>query len=224
MDLPGLRRQVLLQEVAEAALADKADAGGIFLFRGDQLVSPGDVAHFGLGNGAHGEQGLLQLGMAHRVQEVALVLVVVQSLQQRALALAFTAARIVAGGDEIGAQLPGVLQEGLELDFAIAQDVWVGRAAGAVFRQEMLEHVVPVLGGEVGAVQGDAQAVGHRPGIGEILFRGAVLGAVVFLPVLHEQAFHAVALLPQQQCRHGGVHAAGHTDDHFAGRVQAHWL
>lgn len=95
----------------------------------------------------------------------------------------------MAGGDQVGTQRQGVVEERLELDFAVAEDVRVGRAAGLVLLEEVLEHVVPVFGGEVGGVQLDADAVAH--GLASAVFTGgAVFGAVVFFPVLHEQPFH----------------------------------
>lgn len=195
VNLPRLRRQVLLQEIAETALPDEADTGGVFFTGGGQLMLRRQAAHLGLGEFAQGKQGLLQFTVANRVQEVALVLVVVQALEQGALASAGAAPRVVASGDIVGAQELGIFQECLELDFPVAEYIRVRGATGAVFRKEMGEHVVPVFGGEIGPVQCDAQTVRHRLGVGEILFRGAVLGAVVLFPVLHEQAFHPVALL-----------------------------
>ena len=129
------------------------------------------------------------------MQEVALVLAGIQALQQRGAAVHVTTAGIVAGGDQVSAQHEGVLQEGLELDFPVAEDVRGGRAPGAVLLHEVLEHIVPVLRRKIGAVQFDTQPVRDRLRIGVIFLRGAVLGAVVLFPVLHEQAFHVVALL-----------------------------
>jgi hypothetical protein len=82
LDLARLGRQVLLEEVAEAALADEADAGGVFLLGGGQAVFLGNGAHFGLFQFADREQGLGDLFAADGVQEVALVLVRVQALEQ----------------------------------------------------------------------------------------------------------------------------------------------
>ena len=136
-------------------------------------------------------------------------------LEQRGLAVRVAATGVVAGGDQVGAQHQRVLEEGLELDLPVAEDVGVGRAPRPVLLEEVLEHVVPVLGGEVGAVQLDAESVGHRLGIGQVFLRRAVLGAVVLFPVLHEQAFHGVALLLEEQRGDGGVDTAGHADDDF---------
>src|SRR5690606_8891043 len=122
-------------------------------------------------------------------------------------------AGVVAGGDALGAERAGVVQKGPELDFAIAEDVRVRRAAGAVLGDEMLEHAVPVFGGEVARVAADAQAAADRDGVLAVFLRATAAFAGVFLPVLHEQALdrHAGAL--QQQRRDRGIDAAGHADD-----------
>ncbi len=119
----------------------------------------------------------------------------------------------MAGGNQVGAQAQGVVEERLELDFAVAEDVRIRRASGLVLGQEVLEHVIPVFGGEVGGVQLDADLVAHGLGVRQVVHGGAVLRSVVFLPVLHEQAFHLIALLHEQDSGNGRVHAAGHADD-----------
>jgi hypothetical protein len=60
-------------------------------------------------------------------------------------------ARVVAGRDQVGAQLHGVVEEGLELDLGVAQHVRVRRAAGLVLAQELGEHAVLVFGGKLTA-------------------------------------------------------------------------
>ncbi len=148
------------------------------------------------------------------MQEVALVLVRVQALEQLAAAIAVTTPHVMAGGDEVGAEHQGIIEERLELDFPVAEDVRIGRAARLVFGEEVLEHVVPVLGGKIGGVQLDADAVAHGLGVGQVFLGGAVLRAVVLFPVLHEQAFDLIALFEQQEGGNRRVHAAGHADDH----------
>ena len=78
-------------------------------------------------------------------------------------------ARIVAGGDLVGAQLLGVLEEGLELDLGIAQHIGIGCASGLVFTQELGKHPLLVFGGEIHHFQIDADDIGHRGRIDEIL-------------------------------------------------------
>jgi hypothetical protein len=115
---------------------------------------------------------------------------------------------VVAGGDLLGAQAHGVVEKGLELDLGVAQHVGVGRAAGLVFAQELGEHAVLVVGGEVDVLDLDADHVGHGGGVHEVDVGRAVFAVVVVFPVLHEDADHLVALLLEQVGGDGGVHAA----------------
>jgi hypothetical protein len=108
----------------------------------------------------------------------------------------------------VGAQAHGVVEKGLELDLGVAQHVGVGRAAGLVFAQELGEHAVLVLGGEVDVLDLDAQHVGHAGGVEKVLPAGAVLAVVVIFPVLHEDADDLVALLLEQVRGDGRVHPA----------------
>ena len=78
----------------------------------------------------------------------------------------------------------------------------------------MLKDIVPVLGREVSGTERDFQAVSDGLGVRKIFLGGAVLGAIVFFPIFHEQAFNAVALLNQQLCGNRRIDAAGHADDH----------
>jgi hypothetical protein len=78
-------------------------------------------------------------------------------------------AGVVAGGDLLGAQAHRVVEEGLELDLGVAQHVGVGRAAGLVLAQELGEHAVLVVGGEVDVLDLDADHVGHAGGVDEVL-------------------------------------------------------
>src|SRR3546814_5793678 len=68
------RGQVTRQELAEVALADEADTGGILLPRGRQAGFGGHAAHVGLGQIAKREHGGRELCLSQLVQEVALVL------------------------------------------------------------------------------------------------------------------------------------------------------
>jgi hypothetical protein len=81
--------------------------------------------------------------------------------------------RVVAGGDALGAQLAGGIQEVLELHFAVAQHVRVRRAAGRVFGQEVLEHALPVLAGEIAEVERDAEQAAHGHRIAAVILGAA---------------------------------------------------
>ena len=103
-DVARLGWQVLLEEVAEAALANEADAGGIFFLGGGQAVFFGDGAHCRFFQLTDREQGAGNFLAADGVQEVALVLVRVQALEQFGERASVTTAHVVAGGDQVGTQ------------------------------------------------------------------------------------------------------------------------
>jgi hypothetical protein len=106
------------------------------------------------------------------------------------------------------------VEERLELDLLVAQHVRVGGAAGLVFGEEVAEHPVPVLGGEVHRLQRDVQHRAHGAHHLEVLLGGAMTCGVVLFPVLHEQAGDGVALLPEQQGSDRRIDAAREADHH----------
>jgi hypothetical protein len=88
-----------------------------------------------------------------------------------------------------------------------------GLGVRPTLRQEGAEHALAVLGGEVHRFDLDADQLGHRHRVDQVLARGAVLVGVVVLPVLHEQAEHLEALFLEQPGRDRGVDPARHADD-----------
>ncbi|CFO27059.1 Uncharacterised protein [Bordetella pertussis] len=205
-DGPGFARQVAIEELAERPLADEADAGRVLLGRVVQPDLVGDAPHLGLAQFTQRKQGARQLHLVEAMQEIALVLGVVQGLEQlvarpgRRLDGAHPG--IVPGGDMLGAQRHGVVQEGLELDLGVAQHVGIGRAAGRVLAQELGEHPVLVFGGKIDVFELDADQVGDAGRVQQVLARRAVFGIVVVFPVLHEQADDLIALLLEQPGGH----------------------
>jgi hypothetical protein len=157
------------------------------------------------------------------VQEVALVLVGIARLEQlRAVGRVFEA-RVVAGGEAPRAEPRRVVEAHAELDLAVAEHVRVGRAAGAVLGEEVVEHALAVVLGEAHAVQRDAELGGGGASVLEILGRGAVV--VVLVPVAHVEPVHLVTGAHQQQRGHRGVDSAGHADhDPFAWVFQGRGL
>ncbi|MNO90474.1 hypothetical protein D3C76_819870 [compost metagenome] len=211
-----LSREVAPQKFAEFALADKADAGGVFFLRGDQIQFFGDFTHFWFFQLTDREQALCNLFVTEGVEEIALIFIAVETAQQLAFAIDIRAAHVVTGRDVICAQVfSGEFEEGFEFDLFVAEDIRVWGAARFVLFQEEFEHVVPVLGSKVNGMQFNAEFVAHGLRICKIRCRRTVFLAIIFLPVLHEQAFHLIALLLQQVRGNGGIDTAGHADDHF---------
>ena len=64
---------VAVQKLAEGPLANKANAGAVFLFGVGQANRVGNAAHLGFGQLAHREQRLRQLRLVEPVQKIALV-------------------------------------------------------------------------------------------------------------------------------------------------------
>ena len=179
-------------------------------------------AHLRLRQMRQRKQGRGELRLGEAVEEIALVLVGVRRAQQRGAATGVRAlADVMPGGDVFRAARDGVVEEGLELDLGVAQHVGVGGAAGLVFGEEVAEHAFLVFGGEVDRLDLDAEHVGHRQHVEKVLARSALLGIVVVVPVLHEDAEHVVALLFQQIGGDGGIDPARHADDNFSAHA---WL
>ena len=211
--------QVAVEEFAEGALADEADPGGVFLVVVGQPCLRGDSPDFLLFEMADRKQHLRELRLVQTVQEIALVLGRVRAAQQLEPADALFAIddglaqlRIVPRGDARSADVEGVIEECLELDLGIAQHIRVGRAPGGVLPKKVCKDAVLVLGREIHRLQLDADHVGGRGGVDQVLPRRAVLVVIVVFPVLHEKADHVVALALKQQRRNRGIDPPGHAD------------
>ncbi len=133
-DRPRCPRQILRQEVAKRPLADEADARRVLLGPGRNAFAARDRAHFPLRHFPERKQHRRELLLRQLVQEVALVLGRVEGLQQLDSRAAPAHPRIVTGRDVVGTQRARMVEEGAELDLAVAQHVRVRRAAGARIR------------------------------------------------------------------------------------------
>lgn len=140
------------------------------------------------------------------MQKIALILAAVGTTQQAPPPAAMRNPRVVTGGDAFGAQRLGRIQEMLELHFAVAQHVRIGRASGCVFGQKMLEHAAPVLAGKIAEVERNTEHPAHRHRIAAIIL-GAAIAAAVIGPVLHEQPGDRLALLGKPPGCHRRIHA-----------------
>ncbi len=123
----------------------------------------------------------------------------------------------MARGEPVGAEAQRVLVTDAELDFAIAGDVRIGRAAGRKFVEEMLEDAVPVLRRERHGVQRDAEIVADATRILQV-GRCRAVTVLVFVPVAHEERVHVVPRALQQHGGDGGIDTAGEREHDAWGR------
>src|SRR5690606_15801870 len=127
-----LRRQVAREKLAERALPDEADAGGVLLPGNGQAQLGRDGPDLLLAQVPQREDRAGELRLGQPVQEVALVLRGIDAAQQLEAVLALPDAGIVARRDMPRAELDRVIEEGLELDLRVAEHVRIGRATGRV--------------------------------------------------------------------------------------------
>ena len=104
----------------------------------------------------------------------------------------------MARSNEVGAQLNGVIQKRGEFDFRVAQHVRVWRPARIVFMQKRGKNAIAIFLGKVHDLDIDTENIGHAHDVDQILTGAAIFVRIVVLPVLHEQADDAIALLFEQ--------------------------
>ena len=200
---------MLLKEFGQLHLADEAQTLAVFLVGGGQSNLLGDAPDFGLFQFAHGEQGVGQLLGVDLTQEVALILIAIEPGQQLVVALGIgVPTAIVSRGDGIRSQLLGSIAEQVKLDFAVAEDIGVGGAAGGVLRKHVLDDALPIRVRQIDDLEGDAQVLGDQQGVIGVVhpWAGVVDGHGVVDPVPHEQADDFVALGQKQVSRHAAVY------------------
>ena len=132
-----LRGQETTQEFLEIALANEAHAGGVLLLRGIQAVLAGDLTHFGLGQVPHGEHGVAQLFLREHIEEVGLILIAVRAAQQTHPSVRLVQPAEMPRGDAVRAVFHCKIEEGAELDLAVAEHIGIRRAPALIFLQKM---------------------------------------------------------------------------------------
>ena len=193
---------------------DEADVLAVGLGRGAQAQGPGVAPHLGLGQLAHRQQAAGQLLTAQDRQDIGLVLGPVPAPHQSAPAPGRgDHAGVVARRHRVEAELAGPAQEAVELQVAVAVDAGVRRTPGGVGGHVGLHHPGVEVGREVEDVVGDAQLLGHAPGVVHVGHRAAprVAGAA---PQLHGGPDHVVAGLGQKGGGDRRVHAPRHGHQH----------
>ncbi len=216
-----LRREFLLEEDRQIDLSHEADSLRILApGRGESLLF-GDAPHFGLEQAAHREEGVAQLLLRELAEKIALVLVGIAAREQpvdgasvREPLLGLAA--VVARGHVVGSERERLPQEDVELDFAVAQHVGIGRAPPFVLGEHVVHHPRAVLRGEVRDMQRDVQFAGHQFGENPVVAPRAVAleRSRRVVPVHHEQPRHFMSLFLEEPGGHRRIDAARKSDHH----------
>ena len=186
-DRTGLRRHVLAQELAEASLADEADAGGIFFLVSDEAGDMRACAHLAFLDATYRKQRVRELLLPEGIQEITLVLVLIDAGLQTPAVAVVTTLHIMSGRNQVAADGARCGQESLELDLTVAQHIGIGRATAPVFGEEILEHAVPIGLRKINGVERYVELLAHRQAVVDVLFPAAVAVLGGLVPVLHEQ-------------------------------------
>jgi len=195
------------QKVAKWTLADEADAGAIGFVVDVQPGAARPFAYLGLCHLAERHQCTLELRARDGVQKVALILGPVARLVQFDTRRTEEQARVVSGCEARRAQTRGVAHRNSEFYFAVAQNVGIAGAPGALLGEKVFEHPRTIFGSEACAVQRNAQFARDRARILIVLGRCAIR-VVRLVPVAHEEPLDVPAALLQEQCGDGRIHAA----------------
>ena len=130
----------------------------------------GDAPHVAaLHQAAEWQERARQAFLGERVEHVALILGGVHAAAQgpgAAWVLGYP--RVVAGGDGVEPVLERVVEEGAELEVAVAVDARVGCPSVLVGLHELIDHVALEELAHVEYVMGDAQTLADGLGIGDV--------------------------------------------------------
>ena len=129
----------------------------------------------------------------------------------------FLMRRVVAGRDVVRVQEHGAAEKEVELYLVVARKTGMRSPAPVVLFDEVVDHVRLELALEVLHVVGYADCLAHPARVLHVFHRAAPLAVGRNIVALHRPQAHRdtndlVALLMQQQRRHGGVHPSAHRD------------
>jgi len=218
--------QIGLEELGVAAAGDEADFLRVGLLGEVEAVAGGHLADGWLLHLSEREEGAGELSLGEAEEEVGLVLGGVGGAGENPAAAGFVeaVARVVAGGDALGADLAGGEEELIELEMVVAEGAGDGGAAGEVFADEGADDFgfETVLG--VDEVVGDAEVLGYVAGVVDVVDGAAAAlrngfgqalasvigGEAALVPELEGEADEGMSLGVQKRGDGGGIDAAGH--------------
>ena len=122
----------------------------------------------------------------------------------------------MARRDEFSAELQRLVQKDIELDFAVAQHIGIGRTAPFVLGEHVIDHARPIVGRKVDDVQRNIEFLGDQLRENTVVVPRAIAlqrtGRI--MPVDHEQTDHLVSLLLQQIGGHRRIDPARKSDNY----------
>ena len=178
------------------------------------------AANLLLAHSAQGEDDACHLFLGQSEEKIALILGRIEPFaQDEALRLALDTG-IMAGGEEIGLQLPRPPQQQLELEPLITEHAGIGSAAGEVIVAETVDDLPLEILFKIYDVKRDIEAFRDPSGVVDIVVgTTAAAGFAIFfrergiVPDLHGHADHFMPLLLEQSGRDAGIDPAAHGDD-----------
>ena len=153
------------------AIGHEADVLAVGLQGHRQSEFGGDLAHLGFGQATQREAQIVELRLGRREQEIALVARRIGGTVQLRPRRALDPADIMAGRQAIGAQVARDLEKVGELHAHIAFDAGDRRAPGHIFIGKVGDHRIAKPAFIIKDIMGNADAVGDRARVANILPR-----------------------------------------------------
>jgi len=211
----------ILEECLVVLPRHKADLLAVLLVSDLEAEFAGNPTDLFLGKGSKREEGAPELFSAQAEEEVGLIFFRIKSLAQNgSLVFGMLHRGVMTGGDELSAKGGGFVPEVAEFQFLVAHDAGVGRASGAVFICEVINHQSLEGNGLVDDEMGDAQSMGNAAGVSDSLRAATfVLGArhAILRPEFHGNTDDIPSLFLEQPGSDTGVNAAAHAHDDASG-------
>ena len=185
----------------------------------DEMLLFGNGAHFGLVERPQWQPHMGQLFLCQIIKHIALIFSFIKAFFQQPAAsgLVLLDAGVVAGDDILHPVLLRPAEQVVELHILVAVDAGIGRAAGLVDPDELVDDLLLKIGGEVQHLVGDVHRIGHLGGVLDV-----PLGAAGVQPLgvhglvageAHGDAGAVEAVPLHEPCRHRAIHTAAHGDE-----------
>jgi flagellar hook-length control protein FliK len=220
-NLAGFRstRAQFLDQFLIASGWHKTDVLAVRLVRDLKAVLVGQRPRLGLAlQVSQREAQQIQLLLRRGIKEIALVAIRVGSAKEYAVAIgADPALNIMTGSQHIRTEFARGCQQIAEFHAAVAFYARNGRLARDIAVDEAVNHLLPEAGFVIQHVMRNADAIGHRLGVVDVLSGAtralAVDGGTVVVE-LQRHAHDIVTLLLEQCGDHRRIHATRHGNNH----------